>query len=335
MSKTKLLDGVKKVTNQREFFIIALVAVVYIVAGSFNENFLSKGNQLALLMSVATLLVLGVGVTPLMIAGCFDMSIASILALSGGLASSAAISGWPTWACIALGLTAGALMGAFNGLFVSYGEMPAFVVTLATKNMFRGLLLAVTQGHSLVGFPANYTAIGQSQILGIQLPILFAAFFVIIGAMLLKRLRFFRQCFFIGGNEKAAKLSGIRVKRTKFLLYVFLGIMAGFAGIITTARYGSCMTTTGENMELSVITGTIIGGASMSGGSGSIVGMFFGVLLMTSVTNIMNLFGADIFWQTFIEGIALFGAICLDQVTKMNRNRSVRREAEALLRKQR
>lgn len=222
MSKTKLLDGVKKVTNQREFFIIALVAVVYIVAGSFNENFLSKGNQLALLMSVATLLVLGVGVTPLMIAGCFDMSIASILALSGGLASSAAISGWPTWACIALGLTAGALMGAFNGFFVSYGEMPAFVVTLATKNMFRGLLLAVTQGHSLVGFPANYTAIGQSQILGIQLPILFAAFFVIIGAMLLKRLRFFRQCFFIGGNEKAAKLSGIRVKRTKFLLYVFL-----------------------------------------------------------------------------------------------------------------
>ena len=125
MSKTKLLDGVKKVTNQREFFIIALVAVVYIVAGSFNENFLSKGNQLALLMSVATLLVLGVGVTPLMIAGCFDMSIASILALSGGLASSAAISGWPTWACIALGLTAGALMGAFNGFFVSYGEMPA------------------------------------------------------------------------------------------------------------------------------------------------------------------------------------------------------------------
>ena len=85
MSKTKLLDGVKKVTNQREFFIIALVAVVYIVAGSFNENFLSKGNQLALLMSVATLLVLGVGVTPLMIAGCFDMSIASILALSGGV----------------------------------------------------------------------------------------------------------------------------------------------------------------------------------------------------------------------------------------------------------
>ena len=83
-----------------------------------------------------------------------------------------------------------------------------------------------------MGFPANYTAIGQSQILGIQLPILFAAFFVIIGAMLLKRLRFFRQCFFIGGNEKAAKLSGIRVKRTKFLLYVFLGIMAGFAGII-------------------------------------------------------------------------------------------------------
>lgn len=332
MNRSKLLGYTKKLINQREFFIIALVVVMYIVIGSIKSIFLSAGNQLALLIGIANMLILGVGITPLMICGCFDMSVASILALSGGLASLTALAGYPLLVCILVGVVAGGLMGAVNGFFVAYGNMPAFVVTLATMNMFRGILLAISKGVSIVGLPASYTAIGQNKILGIQMPIWIAAVIVIISMILLKKMRFFRQCFYIGGNEKAAKLSGINVKSTKLILYIFAGCLAGFAGVLMTARYGTCSTTTGEGMQLTVITAVVVGGVSMAGGSGSILGMVFGTIMMTGITNVINLFGANIYWQTFIEGVALFLAICLDQATKISKSREARREAETLLR---
>ena len=145
---------------------------------------------------------------------------------------------------------------------------------------------------------------------------------------------FFRRSYYIGGNEYAARNSGIKVNRMRFLFYGLTGFLCGVAAVVLAARHGTTNTSTATNLELRIITGTVVGGASMNGGSGTMVGTVFGLLLMTAISNVMVLMGANVYWQTFITGITLFLAVVIDQLTLMNKKRQDMKTAEELLMKQ-
>jgi ribose transport system permease protein len=322
-----------RISKQREFFIIIAVIVVFIVMTFINNIFFTPANMKALFLGIATELIMAVGMTIVMIAGGFDMSVASNLAFSGAVAALAAKAGVSPILAMIIGVAVGASIGAFNGFFISYLEMAPFVITLAARNIFRGFLVAMCKGRSITKLPAFFNAIGQKGFLNVQYPVWFAILFLLIGHFLLQKTRFFRQCYYIGGNEKAANMSGIKVKQVKMLYYMILGALAGFAGVLTIARFGSASTTTAEGLEMKVITAVIIGGASMTGGAGTIIGTFFGSVLMTTITNIIMLQGYDVYWQTFITGATLFVAVLLDQLTIINRKKREQIYSEKLLRR--
>jgi ribose transport system permease protein len=312
---------IKRITKIREFMIFVIVLSVCIAMTFSSPYFLTTENLLALLLSFSLTAIMAVGMTNLMVSGGFDMSVGSVLAFTGAAVATLMHSGVPYILAIIIGLGIGALIGLFNGIVVAKIGINPFVTTLASLSLFRGLTLIVTQGQNISQLSNSFTAIGQKDILGIQMPIWYALILVIVGDIVLRKSRFFRQNYYIGGNEKAARLSGISVDKMKILNYVLTGLLAGAAGIVMTARLATASVTAGTGMELQVITAVIIGGASLQGGEGTVIGSFLGCLLMGLITNALNLLGVDVYWQTFVTGATLLAAVLIDRLGKMRKEK--------------
>ena len=191
-----------------------------------------------------------------------------------------------------------------------------FVTTLSSLSIFRGLTYILTSGRNIAGLPDSFKQIGQLRLAGVQLPILYAALVLIVGDILMRNARFFRQNYYIGGNERAARLSGINVDGVTIFNYVLVAVLAAVAGIVFTSRMGSSSCQAGNGLELRVITAVILGGASLRGGSGSVFGAFLGVLLMALISNALTLLNVDIYWQTFVVGVVLIVAVLIDTVSR-------------------
>lgn len=310
------MSAVKKLTKQREFFILLIVVGLSAAVTTASSVFLSYQNIVALMLGLSVEVIIAVGMANLMVSGGFDMSVGSILAFSGVCAGLAIQAGVPPFAAVLIGMLIGGAAGLFNGFIISVVGINAFVTTLASLSLFRGLTLIVTRGQNITSLGLDFNAIGQGKFLGIQAPIWYAVILVIIGDILMRHSRFFRQNYYIGGNEKAAKLSGINVVKIKILNYIIVGVLAGFAGVVATARMGTASVQQGTGLELRVITAVIIGGASLQGGEGSVLGAFLGSLLMALITNALTLLGVDIYWQTFVVGGTLLVAVLIDQLGK-------------------
>jgi len=310
------MNWLKRMTKQREFMIFSIVATVFVAMCFASPYFLSSGNLLALLLGLSIEAIIAVAMTNLMVAGGFDMSVGSIVAFTGAVVAMLLTHGTPLVAAVFIGLAIGAAIGLFNGFLISKVGINAFVITLASLSLFRGLTLIVTSGKNIAGLSDGFKSIGQATFFGVQTPIMIAAFLIITGDILLRRSRFFRQNYYIGGNERAARLSGIPVDRMKILAYMLTGLFAGLAGIVMTARLGAASVTAGTGLELRVITAVIIGGASLQGGEGTVLGAFLGSLLMALITNALTLLGVDVYWQTFVIGGTLLLAVLIDQLGK-------------------
>lgn len=310
------MSAVKKLAKQREFFILLIVVGLSAAVTTASSVFLSYQNIVALMLGLSVEVIIAVGMANLMVSGGFDMSVGSILAFSGVCAGLAIQAGVPPFAAVLIGMLIGGAAGLFNGFIISVVGINAFVTTLASLSLFRGLTLIVTRGQNITSLGVDFNAIGQGKFLGIQAPIWYAVILVIIGDILMWHSRFFRQNYYIGGNEKAAKLSGINVVKIKILNYIIVGVLAGFAGVVATARMGTASVQQGTGLELRVITAVIIGGASLQGGEGSVLGAFLGSLLMALITNALTLLGVDIYWQTFVVGGTLLVAVLIDQLGK-------------------
>lgn len=320
------MEFLKKVTKLREFMIFIIVLAVFVIMSFASPYFLSTANLLALLLSLSLTAIIAVGMTNLMVSGGFDMSVGSIVAFTGAASAWFMQNGIPVYLAVLFGLVIGALIGLFNGVIVAKIGINPFVTTLASLSLFRGLTLIITQGQNISGLSKSFMAIGQKDFLGIQAPIWYAILLVIIGDILLRKSRFFRQNYYIGGNEKAARLSGISVDKMKILGYVLTGLLAGFAGIVMTARLSTASVTAGTGMELQVITAVIIGGASLQGGEGTVIGAFLGSLLMGLITNALNLLNVDVYWQTFVTGATLLIAVLIDRMGKARKGKKGSRE---------
>jgi len=237
----------------------------------------------------------------------------------GAIAAMAAVSGVPTILAIVASLLLGAFIGFINGWIIARIGINPFVTTLAMMSIIRGILLVITRGKNIAGLPDDFQMLGQGEVLGVQNPIWIALLLVLLGDILTRKVRFFRQNYYLGGNERAARLSGIPVDRLKIFNYALTGVLAAFAGVIMTARLGAASVTAGTGLELKVISAVIIGGASLSGGEGTVLGSFLGALLMGILVGSLTLLGVDVYWNSLVIGGTLLVAVLLDSLGRRRR----------------
>ncbi len=309
-----------RLANSRALMLFVLVAALIAAMSAFYpNNFPTRYNIAAVLLNAAQNAILVTGMMLLMIAGGFDLSIGSILALAGVWAGVAVgWWGWPAEAGLLIGIAVGGLAGLVNGLIVTRLGINALIATLATLTIYRGLTY-LTAGTGVTPIGDAFKAYGQSVFLGVQTPFWVMLAVVTVGAWLLANTRFFRQYYFIGGNARAAKLSGIRVERLTLIGFVIMGLLAGLAGVLGASRLNSAVVSAGINVELSVITATVLGGASLKGGEGTVVGGVLGVLFIALVQNAMIINGIGIFWQNIIVGLVLLLGVSLDRFKHTHR----------------
>jgi ribose transport system permease protein len=315
----RALDLLRRLTSFREFMILAIVITGCVVMWFTTPIFMTFANWSALLLQVSVECIVAIGMTILLASGGFDLSVGSTFALAGAVTAMAIVSGVVPPIAFFLGLGTGAVIGFLNGFIIAKIGINPFVTTLAMMSMVRGLLLVITRGRNISGLPESFRVLGQGSVYGVQNPIWIALLMVLVGDILLRKSRFFRQNYYVGGNERAAVLSGIRVERLKMFNYAFTGVLAAFAGILMTARLGAASVTAGTGLELKVISAVIIGGASLKGGEGTILGSFLGSLLMCILVGALTILGVDVYWNTLVIGATLLLAVLIDTFGRYRR----------------
>ncbi|MBQ4814660.1 ribose ABC transporter permease RbsC [Bacillus pumilus] len=291
--------------------LIILVAIVSIL----NPAFLEPLNILNLLRQISINALIAFGMTFVILTGGIDLSVGAILALSSALTAGFIVSGMDPILAIIVGSIIGAILGMVNGLLITKGKMAPFIATLATMTIFRGLTLVYTDGNPITGLGSNYAfqLFGRGYFLGIPVPAITMLLTFIVLWVLLHKTPFGRRTYAIGGNEKAALISGIKVPRVKMMIYSLAGFMSALAGAILTSRLNSAQPTAGTSYELDAIAAVVLGGTSLSGGRGRIVGTLIGVLIIGVLNNGMNLLGVSSFYQSVVKGIVILIAVLLDR----------------------
>lgn len=280
---------------------------------AYGISFLFNGYNLqSIAVSAAMPLLLGLGQTFVIIAGGIDLSVGSVVALTGVVAAGTMRDGTPVWLAILTALAIGLAFGVVNGVAVAVFKIPAFIATLGTMTIGSSVALAYTQGLPISGLPPEFTYIGQGFVGPIPTPVVIAFLVVALCAVLLRRTLIGRYAFAIGGNEKASFLSGVRTTRWKITMYALLGVLGGIAGVVLTARQNSGQPTSGTGVELIVIAAVVIGGTSLSGGRGSVWGSIAGALLITVINNGLNLLNVSPYFQGMFVGGLILLAVGLD-----------------------
>lgn len=304
----------RKIIEERIYSLLALLLVICIVAGIiFPSTFPTFDNFSQLLLNLSIDTIVAVGMMLLLISGAFDLSVGSIVAFAGCLTAYLMISFQiPVPWAITISMLSSVCIGYINGYLIAYKGINPMIQTLAMMGIVRGAALMLS-GSGVQNLPYWFNAIGQSRLLGIQMPVWYMLITVATFTFLLNKSVFFRQYYYIGGNEKAADLSGMRVNKIKMTGFVLTAALAGVAGILLSSRLGAALPTMGRGLELRVITAVILGGASLSGGYGKIPGALLGALFMGIVANIMVISRVSGYWQEIILGIILIGTLWLDK----------------------
>lgn len=307
-----MLAALRRLASFREFVLLLVIIAFTIIMSLATPIFFTRLNIEAILLALSVEATIAVGMVILLISGGLDLSVGSTLAFVGVVTGLALTAGISSPLSILIGLLAALSVGLLNGSLVAKLKINPFITTLGTMITIRGLLLILAEGRAVLNLPKSFTVIGQGRLFGIQYPIFILLILVVVGDLLLRNSRFFRQSYYIGGNENAARLSGINVDLVKIFNYCLVAVLAGIAGLMITARFGSSSLTVGTGIELRVITACIIGGASLSGGEGSVLGAFLGALFMGMLANALNLLGVDVYYQSFITGLILILAVVFD-----------------------
>jgi ribose transport system permease protein len=310
------------VRAHREFVIgIALAlacAGFYLFQPSDRDLFMTIGNWRVIAVNISTDALMVIGMTMVIIAGGFDLSVGSTLALGGIVTCKLMVLGLPIPGAIVAGLAAGAAVGAVNGFIVTKIGVNPLITTLGTMIIVRGICLVAVQANPVTGLPRAFGGIGEGfRIVGhfeIPYSVLIMVVAVILADLLLRHSRFLRQTYYVGGNEEAARLSGISVDWVRSFTYIITGALAAAAGIINSARLISASANAGERAELRVISAVVIGGASLAGGEGTILGAFLGLLLVGVIENGMEILRVNIYMKNVMLGLILILAVTIDRI---------------------
>lgn len=293
--------------------ILTLLLIAYMTS-RFPTQFSTWSNAKAVLLDSSVSAILVIGMMILMIGGTFDLSIGGMLVLTSIVtATMIANYQWAIPGAIVLGLGVGALCGLINGLLVTRIKINALIATLAMAGVYTGVAQLVASS-GITPISDSYSNIGGTLILGLQSPVWIAAILVAIMAVAVSQTRFFRQYYFIGGSEKAARLSGIAATRLIVLAFIAMGMLAALAGIVNSSRLNAATVTAGTGLELATITAAVLGGASLRGGEGTVIGGVLGVVFISLVNNSLIILGVDVFWQQIVIGLVLVFAVSLDRL---------------------
>lgn len=320
--KTKeAVSGLKRSSQALEKFItFAAVIFLFIFFSLTAKNFFTLRSVLSLLLQTSAVTIMGIGVTFPIITGGIDLSIGSVIALSGTIAVMAAIAGIPIWLSMILGLLVGAFTGLINGLLVTRLKLPPFIATLGTMMVARGVALTVTNANAWPA-PDAFGNLGNNTIFnsgpkfpGIPYPVLIMIAVAIIFQFILNKTRLGRYTFAVGSNEEAARLSGIRVGQVKVISYIISGLLAGLVGIILASRMVTSQPNSAVGYELNAIASAVIGGVSLMGGVGSVLGTVIGSFIIGILTVGLTMAGANYFMQQIVIGLVVIGAVTVDQL---------------------
>lgn len=313
MAATAKPTGGRARLYSREIDLLLVIYLTVVVLSIlYPASFFSWENARAILRNLAVDGTLAVGMMALMVAGVFDLSVGSTMSMAGVLSGWLMVrQGWPVVPAVIAGLVAAAAGGVVNGLLVAWARVNALITTLGTMGVLAGIALLIG-GPGIANLPERFTVIGQAEFLGLQFPVWFMAALAGVAHYLLRNSRPFRQIYYVGANAKAARLSGIAVEKIQVIGFTLTGLIAGAAGILFAARVGTAVSTAGMGAELRVVTAVILGGASLSGGKGSIPGALIGVLFIALVSNALIIIRLSSEWQSIVVGIILVLAVALD-----------------------
>jgi rhamnose transport system permease protein len=314
-----------------ETAVIAVLAITIIIAGLLVDGFASQRNAGFLLLDVIAIGLLALPLTLIIITGEIDLSIASMLGLCSATMGWLWVAGMPLETIIPLCIGLGAVLGAVNGFFVTVLGLPSLAVTIGTLALYRGLAYVVLGDQAVADFPRLYTSLATDKIAGTGIPysLLPLVALAIIFAILLHFTPFGRSLYVIGYNREAAAFSGIPVLRTKFLLFVTSGAMAGFAGVFWTLRYASARGDNARGLELAVVAAVLLGGVSIFGGKGALLGVLAGVLLMGALRNALQLANVSADVLSMVTGLLLIASVVIPNVAMRIRDTSRRRARAA------
>ncbi len=292
---------------------VLLVLTALITSAIYPGTFPTFENFSQILLNLSIDTIVAVGMMLLLISGAFDLSVGSTVAFTGCLTAYLMhFHGLPVPIALTVGMLGALAVGFINGYLIAYQNINPMIQTLAMMGIVRGCALLVS-GAGIQNLPYWFNAIGQSKLLGIQMPIWYMLGIIALFTFLFNKTIFFRRYYYIGGNERAADLSGIRVKKMKMIGFIISALLAGVAGILLSSRLGAALPTMGRGLELRVITAVILGGATLTGGYGKIPGALLGALFMGLIANIMVIARISGYWQEIILGLILIATLWVDK----------------------
>lgn len=314
-SKEASKFDIKKILSRLSSLLALILLVVLVTA--LNPDFVAPANLLNLLRQVSINALIAFGMTFVILTGGIDLSVGSILALSGAVTASLVVSGVNTVMALLVGMGLGALFGLINGVLIAYGKAAPFIATLATMTIFRGATYVFTDGNPITGAKMNnsflFQFMGRGYVFGIPFPIIIMAFAYVILFVLLHKTAFGRKTYALGGNETAAHIAGVKTKLVTMIIYTISGLMASIAGIILTSRLSSAQPDAGTSYEMDAIAAVVLGGTSLAGGKGRMFGTLIGALIIGTLNNGMNLLGISSFYQQIVKGVVILIAVLLDR----------------------
>ena len=321
MNKNKMLGAgkgvaytIKKMLSLKESVVFLIIVLLAVVLGIASPYFFTKSNLMTTMVGLSTDGIIVIGMTIVLVLGGIDLSVGSIMGFSCLISATFAVMGLNMWLCALIGMGMGVFCGFINGILIGKVGLNAFITTLAMQGIASGTTMFISQGSSisLKEVAPSFKFIAKGEFLGVQMIVIVFIVLVIVGEFLLRKSVILRKTYYIGSNEKAAELSGINIQKAKIGVYTLSALLASFAGILSLARFSAATTTTGSGAELDAISAAVIGGASLSGGQGSIIGAVLGVILLNFVNNGLVLLNVSIYGQQLISGAILLIAVLLD-----------------------
>jgi len=314
------IDGMRSKAFQtifrfREMYVILILVGIGILISFFSKYFLRTENLMGIARSFSTNAIMAIGMTIVIVAGGIDLSVGSVMGLSAIMTALGFEKGYPVLLCVFIGLSVGIVFGVFNGFLVAKVKLQPFIATLGTVSIGRGLIYMITKGTPKTPeLPGSYVFIGQGYLGVVPMPVFILFTLTVIFAIVMSMTRFGRYVYALGGNELASKLSGVKTDQVKIAVYMLSGILSSVAGIVLYARLTSAEASAGVGSETEVIASAVIGGASMAGGAGSVVGAIVGAALIGVITNGIVLLNINTYAQQAIVGTVILLTVSLDTI---------------------
>ncbi|MCI0514045.1 ABC transporter permease [candidate division KSB1 bacterium] len=304
-------------SNLKKLASVASLLLVMLILTLLSPQFLTVQNLLTVGLQMSPRALMAIGEVSIIIAAGIDLSVGSIMALTGVITALALNAQLPLWLAIFLGIMVGCFCGLVNGVLVAHGKLPPFIATLGMMGIARGIALILTSGVPLFGFPAAFTNFSNARLFNVvPIPVIITLVIGSIWIILLAKTHFGRYTYAIGGNLEATRLSGVNVPYYLILVYTLAGLLYSLAGIIETSRLSTGQPTAGTGYELDVIAACVIGGVSLSGGTGTVLGALVGSLMIGFLRNGCNLLNISNFWQQVAIGAIIVIAVFIDQRQK-------------------